>query len=408
MGTRPAGDPAGLYWSCGLRRRAERFGRLSAPRQALAGPGLPALDDLLASAHVVRLPLHVRFRGVTEREALLLPGPFGWGEFAPFPEYADPEASSWLASGLADAYAEPVAVVRDSVPVNATVPAVAAADVKAVLARYDGCSTVKIKVAERGQSLADDLARVAQVRRLAGPEAHLRVDANGGWTVPEATRALTALAQYGLQYAEQPCASVSDLVALRARLQDAGAAVPIAADESIRKASDPLAVARTGAIDVAVVKVAPLGGVRRLLGLAAELSALRVRLVVSSALDTSVGLAAGVRAAAALPGEPLACGLGTASLLAADVVQVPLRAERGRLAVRDVRPDPERLAALAVDGERRQWWLDRLTRCYQLLAQECSSELPWHPQVSVDPSAPRASRAGAAASGRPQPPGEDA
>ena len=326
---------------------------------------LPPLDEVLASAHVVALPLRVRFRGILLREALLLDGPFGWGEFAPFVEYGDEEAAAWLASGIEAAWQGWPTPRRDLVAVNATVPAVAADQVSSILDRFGDCGTVKVKVAESGQSVADDIARVRAVR-AARPDAAIRVDANGAWTVDEALVALRSLAEFGLQYAEQPCASVEELAALREQLDRADVQVPLAADESIRKADDPLRVARTGAIEVAVVKVAPLGGVARTLAVAQELSALGVRLVVSSALDTSVGIAAGVAAAAALPAEPLACGLGTVALFSSDVCAEPLLPTSGWLRARPTAPvpDPERYAPAA---DRTQWWLDRLARCWHVI-----------------------------------------
>jgi O-succinylbenzoate synthase len=325
---------------------------------------LPDLDELLGRVHVVSLPMRVRFRGVDHREAVLLAGPSGWGEFSPFLEYDDVESSRWLAAGLEAAYAAWPAPVRDVVPVNATVPAVAADAVPGVLSRFDGCTTAKVKVGEPGQSLADDLDRVAAVRDHLGPGARVRVDANGAWDVETALEALTKLAAYGIEYAEQPCARVEELAELRKRLARNGIDVPIAADESIRKAEDPLRVAALGAADLIVVKVAPLGGVTRALEI---VSAAGLPAVVSSALDTSVGIAAGVALAAALPALDHACGLGTVSLFERDVAAEPLRPVGGLL--RPVRPEPspEALAELAAPDERRLWWLDRLARCHEVL-----------------------------------------
>jgi O-succinylbenzoate synthase len=217
-------------------------------------------------------------------------------------------------------------------------------------------------VAQPGQVLADDVARVAAVRELLGPSGRIRVDANAAWSVPAATAALTVLAPYGLEYAEQPCPTVAELAALRREL---AGAVPIAADESVRKASDPRRVALAGAADLVVLKVAPMGGVRPAVRLAAECG---LPVVVSSALDTSVGIAAGVALAAALPDLPYACGLATVGLMATDVTADPLTARAGLLPVRTVRPDPERLAALAAPPDRRAWWEARLRRCHALLA----------------------------------------
>lgn len=324
---------------------------------------LPDVADLRAEAHVVSLPLVTRFRGVDHREALLLRGPGGWTEFSPFLEYDDLESSVWLAAAIDFGWRPQPAAVRERVPVNATVPAVAAGDVAAVLARFDGCRTAKVKVAERGQSLADDIARVRAVRDAMGPEGRVRLDANGGWNVDEAERAVHALAEFDLEYLEQPCAGVDELAELRERIADWG--IPIAADESVRKASDPLAVARAGAADLVVVKAQPLGGVGPALRIVADSGR---PAVVSSALDTSIGLSMGLALAAALPDLPYDCGLGTASLLAADVTTAPLRPAGGSLPVGRVEADAGLLAQHAASAERRDWWLDRLERCHAILA----------------------------------------
>ncbi len=249
-------------------------------------------------------------------------------------------------------------------PVNATVPAVGPGQVPAVLARFDGCTTAKVKVAERGQSLADDLDRVAAVRDAMGASARIRVDANGGWSLEQAVEALGKLAAYDLEYAEQPCATVDELASLRMALVRRGIDVPVAADESIRRAEDPLLVARREAADLVVVKVAPLGGVARALEI---VDACGLPAVVSSALDTSIGIAAGVALAAALPELDHACGLGTVGLFERDVARPPLRPEAGTLTPGRAVPDPEALADLAAPPDRQRWWLDRLRRCHALL-----------------------------------------
>ncbi|MFV0320275.1 MAG: o-succinylbenzoate synthase [Microbacterium sp.] len=323
---------------------------------------VPPLRDLLATARVVALPLATRFRGIDVREALLCEGPQGWTEFSPFPEYDDAEASSWLAAAIDFGWRTPPASLRDSIPVNATVPATAAGAVPGVLARYDGCRTAKVKTAAPGQTLADDIARVRAVREVLGPEGRVRIDANGGWNVDEAERAIHALAAFDLEYVEQPCAHVAELADVRRRVRHLG--IPIAADESVRKADDPLAVARAGAADLLVIKAQPLGGLHRALTIVAQAG---MPAVVSSALDTSVGLAMGVALAAALPQLDHDCGLGTASLFTADVTADPLTPRAGALPVTRVAPDPARLDALAVDDDRREWWLDRLARCHALL-----------------------------------------
>jgi O-succinylbenzoate synthase len=318
---------------------------------------IPALDDILDRVHVVALPMRVRFRGITTRELALIEGPNGWGEFAAFVEYLPPEAAAWLAAGIEAAYREPPPALRDRIAINATVPAVPAAQVPEILARFPGAGTAKVKVAEPGQTLADDVARVDAVRAVIPT---VRVDANGGWTVDEAVQAATALTADGpLEYLEQPCATVDELAELRRRVD-----VPIAADESIRKADDPLAVVRAGAADIAVLKVAPLGGISTLLDIAAQID---IPVVISSALDSAVGIGVGLAAAAALPQLHHACGLGTGGLFVEDVTD-PVAPEGGYLPVAQVTPDPARLQALAAPPQRRQWWIDRVRACYELLS----------------------------------------
>jgi len=325
---------------------------------------LPPLDDLLAGAHVVQLPLRTRFRGIEVREALLVEGPRGWTEFSPFVEYGPEEAAAWLAAAVEFGWGPALSPRTSRVAVNATLPAVGPGEVAGVLARFPGCRTVKVKVAERGQSLADDVARVAAAREHVGPEGRVRVDANGGWTVDRAEEALRALAPVGLEYAEQPCATVPELAELRRRTADLG--VPIAADESVRKAADPLAVARAGAADLLVVKAQPLGGIRTALRLVSEAG---LPVVVSSALDTSVGLSMGAHLAAALPDLPHDCGLGTAALLAADVTREPLVPVEGAIDVRRVDVDVDLLREHAAPDDRREWWLGRVRASYGLLTR---------------------------------------
>lgn len=325
-------------------------------------------DDLEAAAVVVAQPMRVRFRGIDVREAVLLRGPAGWAEFSPFPEYGDAEAARWLAAAIEQGWSPQAPAVRSQVGVNATVPAIGPGEVEQVLSRFDGARTAKVKVAQSGQSLADDLARVAEVRAVLGPSARIRVDANGSWSPRDAVESLTALARYDLEYAEQPCASVSELAQVRTALAAGGVDVPIAADESVRRAEDPVAVARAGAADLVVVKVAPLGGVRAALAVVEEAG---LPAVVSSALDTSVGIAAGVKLAATLPQLDHDCGLGTVGLFTDDVSDPPLRPIRGSIGLSPAQTvtsrDLSRLDQMRITGERADWWLDRLRRCAALL-----------------------------------------
>ena len=324
---------------------------------------LPSLDELLGTARVVALPLVTRFRGLDSREALLLEGPHGWTEFSPFVEYDDDEAAAWLRAAIDFGWTEAPAVLRERIPVNATVPAVGPEAVAGVLARFPGCRTAKVKVAGPLQTLADDVARVRAVRDVLGPEGRIRIDANGLWNVDEAEHAIHALAGFDLEYVEQPCATIEELAEIRQRVRYMD--VPIAADESVRKSDDPLLVARSGAADILVIKAAPLGGIRAALALVREAG---LPVVVSSALDTSIGISMGAYLAAAVPDLSFDCGLGTASLLAADVTADPLLPVEGSIPVRRVVPDEALLGRYAAADARRDWWLARLTRTHALLA----------------------------------------
>jgi O-succinylbenzoate synthase len=323
------------------------------------------LAELLATARVVSLPMSTRFRGIDTREALLFEGPAGWGEFSPFVEYDDAESVAWLAAAIDFGWREPElpAGAPTHIRVNATLPAVSAELVEGVLARFAGCRTVKVKVAEPGQSLEDDVARVAKVRELLGPDGRIRVDANGGWNVDEAEHAIHALASFDLEYVEQPCATVDELAHIRKRVKYMG--MPIAADESVRKAADPVAVARAGAADILIIKAQPLGGIARALDIVAEAG---LPVVVSSAIDTSVGLSMGAYLAASVRGLEFDCGLGTAALLAADVTARPLLPSDGQIEVRRAEVDADLLDAHGANPERTRWWLDRLARTHALLS----------------------------------------
>lgn len=322
---------------------------------------IPPLAELIDSARVVALPMHSRFRGVDTREALLFEGPQGWAEFSPFTEYEDAEAATWLAAAIDFAWNVAPEPLRERIGVNATVPAIDAARVPELLARFAGCRTAKVKVAEPGQTLADDVARVRAVREVMGPEGRIRIDANGAWNVDEAERAVHALNEFDLEYVEQPCATVPELAELRQRVKYLG--IPVAADESVRKSSDPLAVARAGAADLLVIKAQPLGGVRHALQI---VTAAGLPVVVSSALDTAIGLSQGAALAAALPRLDYDCGLGTSSLFLDDVAE--LRPVDGSIPVGRLTPDPAALTRLAASDERREWWTARLARCHYELA----------------------------------------
>jgi o-succinylbenzoate synthase len=323
-----------------------------------------SLQAVLEAAVPFALPLRRSFRGTVLREGMLIKGPSGWGEFAPFDDYSDEAAARWLDSALEAAFGSFPAAVRTEIEVNAIVPDVASADAaalarEAVLER--GCRTVKIKVGS--PSLADDEARVASVRDvldtvLGRGRGAIRIDANGAWDVTRGAVALKRLGAYGIEYVEQPCRDADEMRELR-RLVD----VPFAADESIRTAADPRAVRVREIADIAVLKAAPLGGAAALLEVAEGLD---MPVVVSGSLDSSVGLDSGIAAAAALPELPFACGFGTGALLAADVVTEPRVPAGGALAVSRTQPDLSALleARDRMPEDRAAWWRQRLAAAW--------------------------------------------
>ncbi|MDE0231807.1 MAG: o-succinylbenzoate synthase [bacterium] len=293
-------------------------------------------------AWAVMIPMQLRYRRLRERRAVLLRGPGGWGEFSPFDEYRGLVAARWLASALESALERLPTPVRDRIPVNVTVPPVPAL-LAAALVRDSGCGTAKVKVAEAGQAFDQDLSRVAAVREALGERGFLRLDVNGAWGVDEAETRLRRLEEFDLQYVEQPCATLPELAELRRRTE-----IPIAADESIRSGASPEQIVTSQAADILVMKVQPMGGVTRLLEWASRTG---LAVVPSSALETSVGLAAGLAAAAALPELPYACGLATSSLLAGDVVRRPLAPEGGEIHLRRPTPAPELLERWRPSGD---------------------------------------------------------
>ncbi|WP_338769849.1 o-succinylbenzoate synthase [Nocardia vulneris] len=321
------------------------------------------MSDQVLESFVYAIPMRTRFRGITVREGMLIRGPLGWGEFCPFVEYDDREAAGWLATALEQVSAGWPEPVRDRIPINCTVPAVDAERAHAIVAG-SGCGTAKVKIADHPDSLSEDLARVEAVRDALGPAGAIRVDANAVWEVETAVAHITRIdrAAGGLEYVEQPCRTIEELAAVRARVD-----VRIAADELIRRAEDPLRVAVAGAADIAVLKCTPLGGVRRALRVA---EAAGLPCVISSALETSVGLAAQLALAGALPELDFACGLGTLSLLTGDTVRDSLRPTDGYLPVPRTapQPDPALLEQYRQrDPERVTWWENRLARTLRLI-----------------------------------------
>lgn len=327
---------------------------------------LMASDINFDAARIYAIPMRTRFRRITVREGMLIEGPAGWGEFCPFPEYDDRQSACWLATAVEQCTLGWPKPVRDRIPINCTVPAVGAQRAYEITA-HSGCRTAKVKVADHPASLPEDVARVEAVRDGLGPGGAIRIDANGVWDVETAVDHIRRLnkAAGELEYVEQPCRTIEELAAVRRQVE-----VRIAADESIRRAEDPLRVAVAGAADVAVIKCAPLGGVRRSLRVA---EAAGLPCVVSSALETTVGLAAQVALAGALPELDFACGLGTLSLLDGDVVTAAasLRPVDGYLPIPHIPPSPD-LALLdtyqLTDPNQATWWRNRLVRVRRVLA----------------------------------------
>jgi O-succinylbenzoate synthase len=307
--------------------------------------------------------MRVRFRGVTHREVMVFEGPHGWTEWSPFLEYDDQEAATWLKAAIEFGYATTPELRTKSIFVNATLAAVAPDEVEEQLEAFGEFRTVKIKVAEPGQTIEDDLARIRRVRELR-PSVALRIDANGGYDVSTAIELAKQLAieSIDLQYFEQPVKTIAELAEVRERLARIG--TKVAADESVRKASDPLAVAEANAADVLVIKAQPLGGITSALEIT---NRAKLPVTVSSALETSIGISMGLHLAASIEVESFDAGLGTVALLADDVCDEPFIAKNSKLEVNRAVPSEIKLAKLAADSERVDWWQERLKRCFELI-----------------------------------------
>ena len=325
----------------------------------------PTLDDLLGTARVVILPLRISVQGGFTREAMLFEGPNGWTEFSPFPASSDEESVTWLRAAIDFGWGPLHPQLRGSIAVNATLPVVGKDDVRSILDQYPGCRNVKVKVGGSAKSLDDDAARVKAAREYFGPSAKVWIDAGGAWKVDEAESAIHRLAEYDLEYVEQPCASLADCAAVRERIKSAG--ILVAVDASLGEASDPRSVARSDAADLLVIKAQPLGGVTASLDL---IKAAGIPVVISGALDTSVGESMGVYLAASVPDLAFDSGVGSAALLKGDVTADPLTPRDGQVEVRRITPDPDLLTKYAAPDDRRGWWQERLRRCHDLLSDK--------------------------------------
>ncbi len=312
--------------------------------------------SLFESMRVIALPTKTNFRGVSVREIALFQGTYGWGEFSPFLEYSDEEAAPWLACAIEAATSPRPRIFRNSVKVNGTIPALNdSVDIERIVAAFPGVETFKVKV---GDNLAEDLVRLAKVRSLS-PKAKIRIDVNGNWSVADAMTNLQAIYEITgpLEYVEQPCATVDELRELKEKIK---IDIKIAGDEVLRKANDPFAVNLTDAIDVLMLKVQPLGGIARAQKLAAHH---KLPVVVSSALESAVGIQYGLYLAASFPDMKFDCGLGTGSLLAADVAELPI--VNGEIAINDFEPE---LDGHDVAPDRYEWWKNRVMRTAELIA----------------------------------------
>ena len=328
----------------------------------------PRLNDLVATAKVVSIPLRTKFRGLTERELLVFEGPNGWSEWAAFTEYQDEEAATWLAAAIEWGFDEVPEPVRKQVPVNAILPSVPKNEIAKVLGRAGKFSTVKVKVADPKQSLADDLERILEVKNLF-PDTKLRLDANGGYSVDQALELMTQVESNSLEleFFEQPVATIAELAELKVEIAKRGAIVKIAADESVRKSSDPLAVELAGAADLLVLKSAPLGGVRNALEIA---NSSKLEICASSAMQSSIGLAAELHFAACLPNLNFDAGLGTGHLFGGDLSADRLIPVDGFIEVRRPEINTSALDILKAEDHRYDWWIARLERCSRILGLE--------------------------------------
>ena len=312
-------------------------------------------QSLLETMRVIALPTRTNFRGIDVREVALFQGQYGWGEFSPFLEYGYEECAPWLASAIDAATKPRPKRYRNSVRVNGTIPALnGPADIERIVDSFPGVQTFKVKV---GDNLPEDVARLAKVRTLR-PKAKLRIDVNGNWSVQEAVTNLRAIYENigPLEYAEQPCATIEELRELKEKLV---VDIRIAGDEVLRKAADPFAVDLSGAIDVLMLKVQPLGGITRAHKLAEHH---KLPVVVSSALESAVGINYGLQLAASFPEMNFDCGLGTGSLLAADTATLPI--VDGEIEITNVEPD---FSGYEVAPDRFEWWKNRVMKTAELL-----------------------------------------
>jgi O-succinylbenzoate synthase len=312
-------------------------------------------QSLLETMRVVALPTRTNFRGIKVREAAIFKGEYGWGEFSPFLEYSEAECAPWLKCAIEAATKPRPKLFRQSIKVNGTLPALNdPEEIESIVNSFPGVTTFKVKV---GDNLSEDIARLAKVRTLR-PEAKLRIDVNGNWSVADAVTNLRAIYENigPLEYVEQPCATIEELRELKEKLQ---INIPIAGDEVLRKARDPFAIDLKGAVDILMLKVQPLGGIERAHKLAEHH---KLPVVVSSALESAVGINYGMFLAASFPEMDFDCGLGTGSLLATNIAELPII--DGQIHIREFEPE---FSGHEVAPERYEWWKNRVMKTAELL-----------------------------------------
>ena len=316
------------------------------------------LEEALASLRVLALPMRTTFRSLNIRETALIKGENGWGEFAPFVEYSDQESLPWLESSIEAADKALSPALREFIPINATVPASNdEAEIEQILSWYPGVDTVKIKV---GTGIKEDLARIKAARKYL-PKAKIRIDVNGSWRVDDAFININAIYEVTgdlLEYVEQPVASLGELKQLK---EGMSVDVKIAGDEVLRKAKDPFAISLDGAIDILMLKVSPLGGIKRAMDLASHH---KLPVVISSALESAVGISHGLALAARIPKLDYACGLGTSALFNQDISDIPIIS--GAIKVKNYPIDLDRVERYELKGERLEWWRNRISRVWNL------------------------------------------
>lgn len=333
----------------------------------------PAVEDVLERSRVVNIPLKYPFRGLTHREVMIIDGDNGPAEWAAFVDYDDAEAAWWLASALEQGFDTTLPPRPNTVPrvkINGIIPAIDALELAPLVKKFAGVSAFKVKVGEAGQVLVDDISRLSALRKLAGHDVTLRLDANGAWQVNEAEKNLFMLHAFHIDYVEQPVATLDQMARLRERLKGTG--VRLAADESLRKHHSIDDILDQEAADLVVLKINPLGGMRRCLEIAAKAKQRGVDVVVSSGLETSVGIAHAAHLQALLIdtyGDVEDAGLGTLTLFDGDVVTQPLTHTSGTIAVTPPVLDPRKLKKFAADKERTEWWGRRLRRVYSRLGE---------------------------------------